>query len=112
MTVGLTGGIGSGKSIVVQIFQLLGAFVFNSDDVAKELYFDETIRPKIIALLGEDAYLSEKSITKRYISTKIFNDPAMLLQLNAIIHPAVIERSKFSQNNMPAKLLLKNGLII
>ncbi|MDO8998756.1 MAG: dephospho-CoA kinase [Bacteroidota bacterium] len=106
MVVGLTGGIGSGKTTVANLFEIIGCPVFYSDVVAKEIYFNETIKPKIINLLGKEAYVSSTKIDKKYISSKIFSDTNLLHQLNAIIHPAVIE--KFVQ----FKELHKNKLII
>lgn len=94
MVIGLTGGIGSGKSTVAKLFEIIGCAVFYSDTVAKEIYFDETIKPQIIKLLGENVYLSKNEIDKKYISSKIFSDTTLLHQLNKIIHPAVIEKFK------------------
>jgi dephospho-CoA kinase len=87
--VGLTGGIGSGKSIVAMVFKQLGCSVYNSDERAKAAYFFEEVKPQVIALLGKAAYLSETSIDKSYISNTIFSNTNLLQQLNAIIHPAV-----------------------
>ncbi len=91
MVVGLTGGIGSGKSTVAKLFELVGCAVFYSDDVAKEIYFNADIKKEVKALLGSQAYLSETTIDKKYISSKIFSDTILLHKLNAIIHPAVIK---------------------
>jgi dephospho-CoA kinase len=95
MVAGLTGGIGSGKSTVSKIFEMLGCAVFNSDQVAKEVYYDEEVRKKVIALLGEPSYHSPSEINKSYISSKAFNNTDLLHQLNQIIHPAV--RVRFNQ---------------
>jgi dephospho-CoA kinase len=112
MIVGLTGGIGSGKSTIARLFELIGCAVFYSDDVAKEIYFDEDISPQIIALLGKEAYLSETEINKKHISSKIFSDTNVLHQLNAIIHPAVISRFKAFKNNNPDKLVIKETALL
>lgn len=92
MIICLTGGIGSGKSVVAKIFENLGAIVFNSDHVAKELYFDSTIKPQIINLLGENAYLTNGLINKPYINSIIFSQANKLDLLNSILHPAVIKK--------------------
>jgi dephospho-CoA kinase len=92
MILGLTGGIGSGKSTVARLFEILGYAVFNSDVVAKQVYFDDAIKQQVIALLGKEAYLTSQSLNKQYISTKIFSNTELLHKLNAIIHPAVKNR--------------------
>ncbi|HWY38662.1 MAG TPA: dephospho-CoA kinase, partial [Bacteroidia bacterium] len=86
---GLTGGIGSGKSTVAGIFKILGVPVYNSDERAKELYFEPAIKKQVESLLGPEAYEDGHTLNKKYISSKIFNDAALLEKINAIIHPAV-----------------------
>lgn len=87
---GITGGIGSGKSTVCQVFETLGIPVFYADDAAKHLMQnDEQIRQQIIALFGQEAY-HNKELNRKYISKIVFNDKGKLAQLNAITHPAVI----------------------
>lgn len=112
MVVGLTGGIGSGKSTVARLFEMLGCLVFESDVVAKEIYFEKEIKPKIISLLGEQAYLSQNSIDKAYISSRIFTSPDLLKQLNCIIHPAVIQKSRDFIQDHPGKIILKETALL
>jgi dephospho-CoA kinase len=95
MIAGLTGGIGSGKSVVAKLFELLGCAVFNSDQVAKQLYFEPAIKEQVLLVLGANAYLDDMHLNKTYISSKIFSDQALLKKINAIIHPAVVQ--KFTQ---------------
>lgn len=95
MNIGLTGGIGSGKSTVAKLLETMGCAIYNSDDRAKELYFDTTIKFEIIKLLGEQSYLNDKEINPKYISGKVFSDTTLLQQLNQIIHPAV--KNDFAQ---------------
>lgn len=89
MTIGLTGGIGSGKSVVAKILEVLGCKIYNSDDRAKAVYFLPEIKNQVIELLGEKTYITSNEIDKKYISEKIFSDPNLLQLLNQIIHPAV-----------------------
>lgn len=112
MVIGLTGGIGSGKSIVAKLFELLGCAVFNSDLVAKEVYFDAEIRPKIIQLLGKEAYLNDTTLNKNYISSKIFSDTLLLQQLNGIIHPAVIRKFKTFASRHSGQLVIKETALL
>lgn len=89
--VGLTGGIGSGKTTVAALFSALGVPVYNSDLQAKELMQNsEVLIKKIKTLLGEESY-KERELNKPYIAKKIFNDKELLSSLNAIVHPAVRE---------------------
>lgn len=112
MVIGLTGGIGSGKSTVARLFEIIGCAVFYSDDVAKEIYFDNDIKPQIISLLGKEAYISDKEINKSHISSKIFTDTDLLHRLNAIIHPAVIDRFVTFKNNNAGKLVVKETALL
>jgi dephospho-CoA kinase len=112
MIIGLTGGIGSGKSTVAKLFEIIGCPVFYSDEVAKEIYFDKTVKPQIIELLGQEAYLSETEIDKKFIGSKIFSDTNLLHKLNSILHPAVIERFKKFTKNYNGKLIIKETALL
>lgn len=87
--IGLTGGIGSGKSTVADIFRTLGIPVYESDTMAKLLMNNnEDLKEKIKQLLGPQAY-SNDEINRSWIAEKVFVDKHLLQQLNAIVHPAV-----------------------
>ena len=87
--VGLTGGIGSGKTTVAGFFKDLGSPVYIADDAGKRLLAEsEDIREKVGELLGAAAY-NDKVPDRKYIANKVFNDKELLEKLNAIIHPAV-----------------------
>ncbi len=89
MIVGLTGGIGSGKTTVSEVFRELGIPVYDSDLEAKQLMVSsQKVKKSIIALLGKKAYHGKK-LDKTYISNKIFTNETLLKKLNAIVHPAV-----------------------
>lgn len=89
MIVGVTGGIGSGKSMVCRIFQSFGIPVYDADQRAKALYIEsENVKSQVIELLGERAYKSDKP-DKEYIANQVFGDNSKLEKLNQIIHPAV-----------------------
>lgn len=92
--VGLTGGIGSGKSTVAQMFAAYGIPVYNSDIEAKELTNSSpVIRQQLISLLGEETY-KEGILDRKFLADKIFNDPEILQKVNAIIHPKVAAHFK------------------
>ena len=112
MIVGLTGGIGTGKSTVAKLFELLGAKIFNSDENAKEQYFVPEIKQQVIHLLGKECYSDEKTLNRKHISNKIFSDTTLLKKLNAIIHPAVIKDFKDFANSHLDKLIIKESALL
>jgi len=90
LRVGLTGGIGSGKSTVAGIFKVLGIPVFDADATARNIMNeDEALKEKIIATFGEASY-QEGKLNRKYIANIVFNDAFKLEQLNALVHPATI----------------------
>jgi dephospho-CoA kinase len=112
MIVGLTGGIGSGKSTVARLFEIMGCVIFYSDLVAKQVYYEKEVKKKVTGLLGEMAYKNETEINKAYISSMIFSDTILLHKLNAIIHPAVIEEfNRFADANK-GRILVKESALL
>ncbi|AOR29189.1 dephospho-CoA kinase [Formosa sp. Hel1_33_131] len=87
--VGLTGGIGSGKTTVAQMFKALGVPVYNADDEAKALMqSSEILKRELIQLLGVNCYQNEQ-LNRSFIASKVFADKALLEKINAIVHPKV-----------------------
>ena len=87
--IGITGGIGAGKSTVSKICKHLGFKVYNSDDRAKEIVSeDSNIKKRIISLFGNNVY-KNGVLDRKFLSDKIFNDKGSLQNINSIIHPAV-----------------------
>jgi dephospho-CoA kinase len=88
LKVGLTGGIGSGKSTAAQLFEVLGIPVYYADKEARRLMNEnEELKQQIIALLGNEAY-NNGGLNRSYIASVVFNDTTKLEQLNALVHPA------------------------
>ena len=89
--VGITGGIGAGKTLVCQLFEVMGIPYYSADDRAKWLQNnDHTLRKQLIELLGKEAYETEdKSLNRPFVAQKVFSDKALLNQLNQLVHPAV-----------------------
>jgi dephospho-CoA kinase len=88
LKVGLTGGIGSGKSTVAQLFEVLGIPVYYADIEAKKLMNDDTaLKQAIIENFGKEAYTNEV-LNRKYISSIVFSHPLKLEVLNSIVHPA------------------------
>jgi len=92
MIVGLTGGIGSGKTTVAKLFNKLGVPIYVSDLEAKKIMVsNKKVITAIKALLGGAAYTDEMELDRAYISEKVFRDKSLLNDLNSIVHPAVAE---------------------
>ena len=92
MVVGLTGGIGSGKSTVAKMFGKLGVPVYDSDHEAKKLMADSPkIKAALMNLFGEEVYDDEGKLDRKFVAGKVFKDAGLLQKLNAIVHPAVRE---------------------
>ena len=88
--IGITGGIGSGKSTVSKFIEELGFPVYDSDFWAKELVnLDENLKSRIIELLGEESYDENGKYNRKFVAEKVFENQELLLKLNQIIHPAV-----------------------
>ena len=95
ITIGITGGIGSGKSTVCQIFKLLGVPVFEADTVAKELVNSNSeIKTGLVNLYGEDIYTQNGLIDRKKLADIIFNDDIQLAKVNTLVHPVVREEFK------------------
>src|SRR5690606_4065952 len=107
--VGLTGGIGSGKTTVAKMFAELGVPIYIADVEAKKLTnTSKVIRRKLIALLGETAY-SETGLNRAYVADKIFNDTALLQAVNKIIHPRVATHFKRWASKQKAVYVIKEA---
>ena len=89
LLIGITGGIGSGKSTVCRIFEVLGVPVYYADERAKALVQeDEALKQNIIKYFGKESFLNGQ-YNRSYISAIVFQAPDQLKQLNALIHPVV-----------------------
>jgi len=86
--IGLTGGIGSGKTTVANMIKKLGVPVYIADDEAKKLMHSDNVKEKVIDLFGEEAYI-DNELNRKYISSKVFKDKNLLEKLNHIVHPEV-----------------------
>lgn len=93
--VGITGGIGSGKSTVCQIFRILNIPVFEADTEAKILMEnDPAVREALTSLMGPGLYAPAGKLNRSWMAERIFNDKSLLEKVNGIVHPAV--RGHFS----------------
>lgn len=109
--IGLTGGIGSGKSTVAKIFAQLGIPVLDADATAKAIMNeDRSVKTKLIELFGEDAY-KENQLNRPYIAQLVFEDAFKLQQLNAIIHPITIQYTKDWSSKQSAPYVIKEAAL-
>ncbi len=112
LKVGLTGGIGSGKSMVARIFEILGAPVYYADEAARRLQNeDPDLIREITTIFGEKAYY-EGELDRKYVSDIVFQDKEKLEQLNALVHPATIHDAARWMSRQTAPYTVKEAALI
>ena len=112
MVVGLTGGIGSGKSTIAKEFAALGIAVFNSDEQAKVLIANNAqVKKRIMAAFGEEAYQNGE-YNRAYIAQIVFNNSEKLAILNGIVHPALAKYFKQWAKKQTSPYVLKEAAIL
>lgn len=116
LKIGLTGGIGSGKTTVANVFEVLGIPVYNADERAKELmHTNELLKQQLIFHFGEETY-ADGYLNRKYLSSIVFADKEKLELLNSLVHPVTIADAAqwFSRQTSPyvikeAALLFESG---
>jgi len=94
LRIGLTGGIGSGKSTVARIFQVLGIPVFDADSAAKNIMNEsETLQRQLTETFGSETYI-DGALNRKYLANIVFSDPYKLELLNSLVHPVTIQAAK------------------
>ena len=112
LKIGLTGGIGSGKSTVAEIFKVLGIPVFDADSVAKKiLNEDENLKHQIINLFGNEAY-QNGLLNKKHIADIVFKDAFKLEQLNALVHPATLAAADVWMQSQTSAYAVKEAALL
>lgn len=114
--IGLTGGIGSGKTTVANFFKTLGVPIYIADTEAKALMNrSKIIKRKLIKLFGEQAYIDDK-LNKPFVASQIFSNHDLLQQMNAIVHPKVakhfanwVKKQSTAYVISEAAILFENG---
>jgi dephospho-CoA kinase len=112
LKIGLTGGIGSGKSAVAGIFNVLGIPVFDADTNAKlVMETDASLSAAIKELFGEESYLEGK-LNRQYIANLVFSDAFKLDQLNALVHPATISAANNWMHQQTTPYVIKEAALL
>ncbi len=110
--IGLTGGIGSGKSVVAKVFATMGIPVFNADDEAKRIMqTSPVLKEKLIQQFGSSIY-NEFGLQKEKLASIVFNDPVQLQLLNAIVHPVTIQAAKDWAAKQQSPYVIKEAALI
>jgi len=113
LLVGLTGGIGSGKSTVAKIFQTLNIPIYYADNRAKFLMsHNESLKIKIKIAFGDESYFTDGSLNREYLSEQVFGDDKRLNILNQLVHPAVREDFETWLRSQTSPYVLKEAALI
>ena len=112
--IGITGGIGSGKTTVCEIFKLLGVAVFHADDEARNLQnSDLQIKNQLIGLFGTTIYSADGLLDRKKLADIIFTDTEALVKVNSVIHPAVRQSfAKWIDNHQNAPYVLYEAAVL
>ena len=112
LKIGLTGGIGSGKTMVSKIFAEKVFKIFNSDEIEKMIIKnDYSVKNSIINFFGTNSYIGD-DLNSRYISEIIYSDKVKLNYLNSLVHPMVFHQfEKFLKSNLNSKILVESAIL-
>ncbi len=110
---GITGGIGAGKSTIAKIFCILGIHIYDSDSRAKDLMVEsDNIKSALRVLFGDESFVDGR-LNRKLIAQKSFNEPKLLTQLNELVHPIVNEDFKtWVQSHSSEKYLIKEAALL
>ena len=109
--IGITGGIGSGKSLISELFYSLGYPTYNSDIEAKRLYLNTEIKKEVISIFGEEVY-NGNELNREQLGAKVFANKSLLEQLNQLIHPAVGIHFKNWVADQDSEIVFKEAAIL
>ena len=112
LKIGLTGGIGSGKSTVAKVFEVLGMPVYYADDAAKKLMNEEgPLKQQIQKIFGATAYRNGQ-LDRKYVADIVFKKPDKLQLLNALVHPATINDAQKWMQRQRTSYAIKEAALI
>jgi dephospho-CoA kinase len=111
--VGVTGGIGSGKSTVCRIFEKLGLPVYYADDRGKILLVEDLeLRAKVMDFFGQESYLSTGELNRTFLADRVFKVESELHKLNSLVHPAVALDFQRWVDNSKSKIVVKEAALL
>lgn len=111
--IGVTGGIGSGKTMVCRIFEILGYPVFFADDEAKKVMTEDIhLIEEIKKHFGQDVYFKNGSLNRKFLSDIVFNDSTKLKILNDLVHPATIRAYQLWAKKEQASIIFKEAALL
>lgn len=114
LKVGITGGIGSGKTTVCRMFELLGIPVFYADDEAKKvMHTDKLLREELLQNFGPAVYSNRGELDRKYLAEIVFRDEEELRKLNALVHPAVFRAfDQWVEKYQDAPYIIKEAALL
>jgi len=113
LKIGITGGIGTGKTLICKIFQTLGAPILNADQLAKQVMVEnEGLKNSLKAEFGENIYFSDGQLNRKLLSSLVFTDKDKLDILNKHVHKVVIEESINWANSQTAPYCVKEAALL
>ncbi|WP_316815601.1 dephospho-CoA kinase [Pedobacter nyackensis] len=115
LKIGITGGIGSGKTTLCKVFETLGIPVFYADMVAKQIMItDEILVKGVKEAFGDESYTAEGALNNKHIAEIVFNNTQQLAKLNELVHPAVFRAFDNWVNEVPATVpyILKEAALL
>ncbi|MHC2992191.1 dephospho-CoA kinase [Pontibacter sp. HJ8] len=114
LKIGITGGIGVGKTIVCRMFQVLGIPVYDADTRAKwVMQYDPQLKEELQEAFGTAAYTPEGQLNRTYLSSVVFNNPERLALLNALVHPHVgTDFEKWAAAHAAAPYVIKEAALM
>jgi dephospho-CoA kinase len=112
LKIGLTGGIGSGKTTIAKIFELLGVPVYYADEASKRLYHtNKELMTRLKKHFGEDVYTNEQ-LNRSQLAALVFNDPVKLVLLNNLVHPLTIKDAEEWMEKQKVPYVIKEAAIL
>jgi dephospho-CoA kinase len=112
LRIGLTGGIGSGKSTVARIFSVLGIPIYSADDASKRLMAEDAeLRNSIISSFGNESY-TDGILNRRYLSDQVFNDSEKIKLLNSLVHPVTLRDAAEWMKKQKTPYVIKEAALI
>jgi len=114
LLIGITGGIGAGKSVVCRVFHALGVSIYDADSRAKLLMTEDgELKSQITNLFGKDAFGVDGNLNNKFIASQVFHDKTKLTQLNSYVHPAVKKDfGNWVSENSKHKYLIKEAALL